>query len=248
MSTIDTPDYQRGVVSAQSLLAVVPAHTLTATVGIPPNAETLVLISAAFTGVGVAVSCVGVTSGVTYPAQRTREAGNPNAEYSVYVDVSSAADQEVVLTVSGSFGVPWYVYSDAGVHVVTDTSKYSNLLGQQYVIPSIPSLQPADHPPTELQLASTITSSNAALVAAPSGSQRIRVFTLNLATGISGLNCYLEDPVAGIALVVLTGPGNVVLSLPAQGYPLAAGAGLEYVLQAGSGFAYMTAYYTIEFV
>jgi hypothetical protein len=245
LSGVDTPDYQRGVVSAQVLLAAVPAGPDSVIVGIPPNAETLVIATIApFEGSSAGV--LGQTTGLEYPGQSLAAPPGSFAGVTYYFDVSAALDAEVEIFFIQPTPGPWWVYSDAGAHVVIDGSKYTNNQGIQYVIPTVPSTASAQNPPTEVQYFSAELTAAGAFIAAPAAGQRLRVFTLNMATPTAGLSGYLNDPTAGGALCVHAGPGSVAVSLPAQGVPITEATALDYAIAAGAGAMLLAATYTVE--
>lgn len=129
-ASVDTPDYQRGVVSAQKLLATVPGGTAAATVGLPPNVETLVVVVPGFDL--TSATCVGVTSNATYPGIATRTGQGAGLTTAMYFDVSAALDASVTVTAGAAPNNTWYIYGDSGVHITTDLGLDTTLVGAGY--------------------------------------------------------------------------------------------------------------------
>lgn len=113
-----SPDWQRGSVSLGSLLASVPGATLTKTVQIPANAQSLWLaFSTAVLPDTIAV--VGDTTGCPYPG--TFHQGDPrtlNGFFFVF-SVSSQLDSSVTVTLTTSSPLgEWYLYSQTSINAV----------------------------------------------------------------------------------------------------------------------------------
>jgi len=247
VSAIDTPDYQRGVVSAQKLLATVAAGTASVLVTPPPNCETLIVITETGTLANF-VSCLGVTSGVLYPGSRTLSPGN-NAFLPVFMfDVSDVIETELELSWQSSPPAAWYVYSDAGVHTVADVSSSKDLLGQQFVVPVIPYGRPGCHPPQELIILSAIEAANATLLPAPGAGLRYRIFGVTMAAAAAGLTGVVYDAGSGHGLLCCTGVGNSTSSFPSQGIAITDDNAVGYILLAGAGAMYICLQYTLETV
>ena len=241
----DTPDYQRGYVSPQQLLAAGVAPTNIVNVTEPVNAESLIVIMA---GVFPNAKCAvtGLTTGCSYAG---RQVANPplTGTYSTWIfDVANAVDPTVQVNFPTVAPFNWWVYSDAAEHVTIDVSKYVNGSGVQYVIPTVPSNLQSDHPPLELSLASTILGANGTVIAAPGVNKRLRIFTLAMTSYAAGMVGYLGDSVSSTGLCSCVGLGNATVTLPGQGYPLSNNAALAYTLLGGAGNMVCTAYYTSE--
>jgi hypothetical protein len=186
VTNIGTPDYQRGVVSAQALLATVPANTATFTVGVPPNTETLAVIFPGVASVS-AISCTGTTTGATYLGVYTQPQSAIPADGTYFFDVSSAIDASVTITVTNPPASSWYVYSDSGVHIVADVSKLTNNLRQQYVIDSVPAIDGGDHPPNELSnVVFDSVANGTQILPGPGAARRYRVFYVTLQVNSTG--------------------------------------------------------------
>lgn len=273
---IDTPDGQRGVVSAQILLATVPADSLTTTVGIPPNTETLVVLARS-PNRSQFCTAVGVTTGLYYP--QLQQTVNVGAGYSVtvFIDVSSAVDGQVEIQFVDILSTPAWVYADSAVHfspdpataaaaaTIADNTPVAGLLvagtdgtfatafrtnqgGVPYVIPTVPSIRTHDHPPTELNVASPILGASATVIAAPGAGMRIRVFSMQMGSQGQAFTGYLTDSATGQALMVGGQSNAGAITLPGQGYPLAANAGLNFIAWGGTGNMMIVVYYTMETV
>jgi hypothetical protein len=127
---VDTPDGQRGVVSASKLLASVAANTGSVTVTIPPNAKTMVI---AFTGGDnpPLVGAVGVTTGFQYPPtlRKNYDEAAPSTSYAVPVDAT--LDTQITITATTAPLHAWYVYAHSGIEVVVTSDE---------AVPTAPSL------------------------------------------------------------------------------------------------------------
>lgn len=241
---IDTPDYQRGVVSAQVQLGTIAAGNLEISTGVPPNTETLVVLAQANSGPNPA-TVVGNSSSVGYPGKSVTQTVGGETWTTTFIDVSTVVDQAVTVTISYATGVKSWVYSDAGAHIMLDVSQASNQKGQQYVIPSIPSTIATDHPPTEVQWKSVATAVNATLLPAPGAGLRYRVFAAQIDTGAT-LSGFLEDNVSGAAFIVCGANQACSLNFPAQGMPLSTNSAVTFVIYAGAGTALCNVIYTLE--
>lgn len=249
MSAIDLPDYQKGVASAQQLLAKESLPTTSVIVGIPPNAETIVVVFECnpAAGQGLAIA-FGVVSSIKYPSTSTRPNSGGAQWVTFYFDVTNVIDEELDIQLDNVIGSHWYVYADTGVHVVGNFAPLVDDNGSQLVVPVIPSSGPGNHPPNEMLLYNANPAATGVLIAAPGSNERIRVFGANMATVTAGVLGVLFDAVAGLALLSCAGPGNASLDIPDQGYPLTASAALDYGLNAGAGTMGVVIFYTVETV
>jgi hypothetical protein len=245
MPGVDTPDNQRGVVSAQVLLAAVPAGTLIQTVGVPANTETLVVVVRQNGLSTPSLQCAGLTSNTLYTpvTSPNNGAGNPAT---FFLDVSATMDTEVelVLTSPGG-GNGWFIYADAGVHIVTDVSKRQNLYGAQYVVPMAPSDMSGDHPPVELQFAGSFDLNNGTvIVAQPSILQRLRVFSSTVMANSAGAIAIIARASDNHAFNLAVGPSPSVMTAYPSGLALPAGTGIAAGSNSGTSNAIV--YYTVE--
>lgn len=274
MTLLDTPDYQRGIVSAQKLLATVTGGADTVTVTVPPNAETLIAIipSAVYL---TAYSCTGVTSGAEYPGVRLPPVKGGGSFSYVFFDISSAVDSQVDVYQGGGTASDWYVYVDAGVHITTDATiaqaseqggESSPLIviqvggtdgtdlrairtdtnGQQFTVPVPPGTATGDHPPVELSTAYVYNGTGGnVLITAPGAGKRIRLFFVQLIAATSGSVAYLQNGAADRVYAYGTSQG-MTAKVPLAGIPVPANDSL--VVHASSGNVYCTVMYTIETV
>lgn len=245
---IDTPDYQRGVFNPQLLLAAVPAGRSSVTVGVPTNAETLVV---ATTGIPAddLINVVGVTTGISYPGvslpPQPRIVSTPTWMY----DVSAATDSEVSVSFTSAPTATWYVYADAGTHLTVDASLVKNSVGAAYVVPSIPSPQAGDHPPNEMQCTFDFGTTTQVFMGAPGAGLRYRLFTIEL-TGDNTAGSW-EMVASGSVdgpYIHVAGVNATVIPLHPQGYPMPADTGLTVVQDAAGGTWRGTVWHTTETV
>lgn len=216
MSAIDTPDYQRGVISAQKLLAHSPGGTNYARVGVPPNAETIVAVTSSTFGPFVA-NAVGVTTGLVYPGQLLLAPAVDDAMTTYVFDASDVVDEQLdIIWQPGTVG-PFWVYADAGVHLTVDASTLRSTQGVPYSIPSAPSTAKGDHPPNELQASSFQITTNGEVMIPPGPGLRLRVFSVQMAAALGSA--------AGAVLVTLYGSSGVTVGMLGFGGSTYAGGG-----------------------
>lgn len=181
MTQADTPDYQRGVISAQKLLGTIAAGSTAATVGVPPNAETIVcMIQNQASSEGA--YCEGVTTGLIYPSGAIVLTQGATSTITVWFDVSAAVDDQVTINLFTAAAGTTYIYSDSAVHTTNDPVTVDVLHGAMdgkndamYVIPRAPATDAGDHPPVELSM-NTVT--QAAPLPAPGAGLRYRLFAI----------------------------------------------------------------------
>lgn len=243
---VDTPDYQRGIVNPQLLVGSFAANTNNENVFIPPNAETLIVV----TGGGISTrSCfiTGLTTGLSYAGMLIPTQTGAGAGLQWFFDVSAVADNEVQITfVANGPTTPWFVYADAGVHVVADASKKTNQLGVQYVTLAAPNTLASDHPPVELQYISGILSASGNLIGGPGAGLRYRVFSAQMSPGGTAVAGYLQDAGTSKGFIYGSNQAGAVIQYLPSGLPLSVNGAISYVLFAGSGNMYVQAVYTIE--
>ena len=120
MTNVGTPDWQYGVVSAGMLLASIPSGTTSAVVDLPPNTQAVMVVASGANWAS-GVTCIGQTSNVQYPGLLRTSGAGVTSDISAVFDVSSQVDTSVKIEWGLSPGpVEWYVYSSAGVRVVSD--------------------------------------------------------------------------------------------------------------------------------
>lgn len=242
---IDTPDYQRGVVSAQLLLGGGGPIDHSATVGVPPNAETLVVVVPGNTLTATRMGCAGTHTGATYPVI---PAYAPSHDYATtfFIDVTQTVDTEVEISGVEPGEQAWFVYADSGVHIVTDASGATTGVGQRYVVPSVPSVYAGDHPPNELTYHSAVFSAAGVMLPALLAGQRYRVFAAQLMLEAGTLVGYLGDSLSG-EIFLIGGAGSPgQLSYPLTGLPLPATASINFFVATGAGTVAGMVVYTIE--
>lgn len=247
MTQTDTPDFQRGVVSAQKLLASVAPGVTRQAVSVPPNAETLVIVATEQNAIST-ISVTGNTTGISCPLSSISAPEGSGNSPTWYVDVSSALDDAV--TVSITFGVAsaWYVYADSGVHMVSDTNKAVNNQRVQYTIPIPPDTASGDHPYNELQLASgNFGGAATALLAAPGAGKRYRLFGLHVAIITTPGYAVISQAPSGTLLASCPYDGGLAQQFLPSGLPLATNAGID-VATTGTSIAMAGVTYTLETV
>ena len=242
-----SPDWQRGVYSAQKLLATVAGGTRTASVTVPPNAETIVVSIPGGAG-AYRLSLQGQTSLTEYPGIQAIQQTNIPITPMWFFDVSQCLDPivEVIFTIAPA--TTWYVYADAGIHLTADITKIANASGIEYVIPTLPDTAGSDHPATELQLINATFAANGVLLASPGGGKRYRVFAWQIASQGAAVTGYLTDSLTNLGFAF--GGLNIgsALTLPAQGFPLSTNAAVNFNLWGGAGNISVVLYYTTETV
>lgn len=246
---IDTPDYQRGVVNAQALLASPAAGTGNVVIGVPPNAETIIVVVPSAPA-NSTVEVQGMTSLTNYPGVNIAASPNSHASNAWFFDISAAMDTQIKVIAIATPTAQWFVYSDAGVHMIADVSVAKTSLGTQYVVPVAPSALASDHPATELQVAGGfLFASGSTVVAAPGVGKRLRVFYASVANETAGGRTFVEDSTGADILAVAysgsAGASNDVSFAP-SGLPLPANAGITVVGSNATNNA--TVVYTVETV
>jgi len=263
MSLVDTPDWQRGVVSPQKLIGTFTALQTSGTVNLPPNCESIVVV-----GLGIGwlnfSSCIGTTTGVTYPASWMNGDSLAISTF-VVVSVSPALDPAVTITLTAAPAGGWKVVADAAIRQVIDLATSlaigielvaaplgrvivagttaagivrairMSLTSEQYVIATAPGTGTGDHPPTELLWATNTTagSTTGAILAAPGGGKRYRLFYAQLfASPAPTATTYITATVNGNLFIVsgLITPASADRAvLPLSGMPLDANTGIALV-------------------
>lgn len=243
---VDTPDYQRGVVSAQTLLATVPHGQPSIDVGVPFNAETIVILCPTGSTVSNVVAR-GHDSGFQYPAV----VGAPNPTGNVfYVDISAAVDRSANIELQGpdTTGIgEWFIYADSGVHVVVSGTSAADSLGSQYVVPVAPSTLADDHPPVEVLVQDAGFTATGPLLPAPGTVFRYRLFYVTISPLVAGSTGALFDAVPNKPLFTGAVSGAASMSYGPSGYAMAEDSALTAALVAGTEFAACVTY-TVEAV
>jgi hypothetical protein len=242
---IDTPDGQMGVVSAQALLAQVAAGVQFVTVGVPPNAEGLVVVVPGLAIPSNLILAYGTVTGAYYTgAVSTSPTAPPTT--TAFFDASSVTDDQVTVSVLQVPPVPWFVYADTGVHLMADISKAANRKGVQYVIPTAPALDTGDHPPVELIAAGLQFNANGNLLNAPPAGMRHRIFQLQAFVYTGTGYVVVVDGIAGTQLCFGGVGGMSDRAFLPSGLPLTIDAPLVVELSAAGGGAVVSVVYTTE--
>ena len=130
---IGTPDWQRGVVTPNKLLATIPAGTLTYDIDLPANANKIVIArkGSNFTGT---ITVTGTTSGIEYPGGEIPFANDATAGEFLQFTVLPVVDSKVTLTFAGwTVTTEFYVYTTPDILAVStpDALYYVNYQGAQ---------------------------------------------------------------------------------------------------------------------
>lgn len=245
MAGLDTPDNTRGIISAQILLGSFDGTVATATVGVPPSAETIVVVC----GEGGSLAGVdgrGVQSGTGYLGVSSTNADGSGSSTVWYLDVSSVVDQAVEITVANTFERTWYVYADAAAHFSVTPQPPSNNEGVPYVIPTIPSGRAADGPANEVTVLQYSSSVSANVLPVPLTAQYYRLYSVDLILTAGTAACSLNDVPAGVSYAFAIGTTKSSLTLPAQGARMATRSPLFLTVSGGGTTALATIAYTLE--
>lgn len=244
---IDTPDYQRGVVNAQKLLAHVTGIATSVIVGIPPNTETLVVTTFVH-AVNQPITVTGQTTGVIYPSVPLYPNTVPGVWQTYWVDVSQSVDDEVEVQILGSSSLGWYVYADSGVHLIADVGGVRTLAGIPYTIPIAPSESAGDHPPVELQSFGGNFSANGNVLAAPGAGFRYRVFHAS-AVPVTGGSYFAElgNSAGGALFLFCSGIAGGQMSFYPSGLPCGTNAPI-FIGFSAAGEVSVSLAYTTEVV
>lgn len=243
MTQADTPDYQRGVISAQKLLGTIPIGGLTATVGVPPNAETIVVMVTGQSPTAGAYA-EGFTTGMIYPVGTVVTTVGTESTVVTWIDVSAAVDDQVTVHLDDTATDVAYIYSDSAVHTVNDpiiTSVLQGVMNKSHnalwTMGSAPPTDTGDHPPYEIGYNAVFgVASGTSILAAPGAGKRHRVFGLQAWPNTSGGLVYLRDSVTLQPLAYGTQSAPSV-TLPPCGVPMSADASLDVFVSSGNIFA-----------
>lgn len=242
---VDTPDYQRGVVNAQKLLAA-PSAKPSVIVSPPPNTESMILIADQPSSPSDVVWCLGQTSLAYAPVYRLPASNGVNFNGAWIFDVSSVIDSSYEVYYGNGSDTQWYVYADVAARLVVDGSKLTDLHGQQYVIPTVPSTLTGDHPPVELQVHGAGLNIATTVLAAPGAGVRHRLFALQLIPQAAGVYGTLKDSVSGVNYLFSGAAGGATLTIPVTGQAMSTNAALNYQPNGSSGYEGVIVYYTTE--
>ena len=118
-SNTGTPDWQRGVNSAQRLLNTVGGGSQLQQVAVPPNAQTIIVLASATPGLGT-FEAAGVTTSFLYPVSQSIFKPGTEEFGAYFINVANCIDTEITCTFSHAPGNTWYIYADQGVHINFD--------------------------------------------------------------------------------------------------------------------------------
>ena len=118
-SNTGTPDWQRGVNSAQRLLVTAGGGSQLEQVSVPPNAQTIIVLASATPGLGT-FEAAGVTTSFLYPVSQSIFKPGTEEFGAYFVNVANCIDTEITCTFSHAPGNTWYIYADQGVHINFD--------------------------------------------------------------------------------------------------------------------------------
>ena len=118
---IGTPDWQRGVASAQSLMGSFTGSQSSEIVAVPPNAEILWVKLNYVTTSTLELTATGQTTSATYPVYRLPSYFDTNTTDFVVV-VASVVDERITLTWSSGPGGPWKVIAESSGRFIVDTT------------------------------------------------------------------------------------------------------------------------------
>lgn len=241
----DTPDNQRGVVSAQILLAKALLPTpLFPLIQIPPNAETLIL---AADGADPTIpEVIGQETGIAYAGVKAQSQFQLDNSSVWFYDISSVLDVEIDVVFNTPAITNWYAYTDSAARTIVDVSKTSNQQGVQYVIPTAPATDTNDHPPVEMLYTGVLNVANGTvIIGAPGADLRVRVMAASVYAVTAGDFALVAE--AGKAFGLLSaGTTPATMNFAPSGVPLGTNKAVQLSTTAGNGSA--TVVYTIETV
>ncbi len=274
MNNVDTPDHQYSAVSAQRLLATIPAGTTTIDVDLPINLETLVLV-AQVVDYPTYITVTGKTTGVQYAGVALPPLDSGSSWSQFLYDVSSAVDATVTITFASATVADIYAYSDAGVHLIADPNLAAALSftgdnarpntlqiggtdgtylralrtdasGQLQAVQTIPGTTAEDHPVTEILSESDTPAHDRDVISAPGAGKRLRVFAMQMSSTGAGTRGVLTEGSGGGLLCACDIAGYGSVNLPDQGYALPENTSVYYNVITGTDGMHISIYYTIE--
>lgn len=115
---IGAPDWQRGVVKSEKLLATVPPGVSSESVTVPANVTRLIVLWQGSSGPPSA-QVTGNTTGITYPGSRLQTFEVGFNSYFFEFTISTVLDDSFTIEVGGNVATnPWYVISASDTDVV----------------------------------------------------------------------------------------------------------------------------------
>ena len=124
---IGSPDWQRGVVKSEKLLATVAAGVTTATVAVPANVTRLIVAWQGYIN-ATSVEVADATTGMTYPGMQLETSGVASNSYFYEFQVSTVLGDTVNVTINAVLAThQWYVISASDTDIV-NVPALSNLV------------------------------------------------------------------------------------------------------------------------
>lgn len=124
---VGSPDYQRGVVSSEKLLATVAAGTTSVVVAIPPNVTRIIVAWKTYID-QQSVTVTGNTTGMTYPGSSLNINNVGYNSFFYEFEVSPVIDDQVTVSIQAILATAqWYVLSTSDTDVV-NIPALSNLI------------------------------------------------------------------------------------------------------------------------
>lgn len=238
-------DYQRGVISAQKLLAQVPANTASVMVNVPVNAETIIVTASGFMSRPTA-ECKGTGTLYRFAGVNHANSNWITSAPTWIFDVSYAVDPQVTITLSSAPTQPWYVYADAATRVVWNGATYTSQRGMPYMVSVPPDFIASDHPPNELKCVGQGLLASGTLLAAAGPGSRYRLFEVFIAPYAGTGVAYVQDSVNSTIYCSMgnTMPGR--MSFLPSGLPMGTNAALSAIVGSGVTEAIFIASYSFE--
>ena len=250
VTTMGTPDWQRGVVAAQRLVGSFAAGTIDETVGVPMNAETLI-VSMSYADRALTIFAIGATSGNSYPVVSVPRSVSGSLDDVRLILVAPALDEQIQIVLSGAASHAWYVVSDSAARGVVDLgligSTYTpgagsietgllalgsdgtnpralatDTSGRLFTVPTAPESGAGNHPAQELLVYTAAGIGGGADILGPPGAgKRYRLFGA-MCTSPNNV-CNMTVTCQGSAsyfAVMQSFPGTAVDTIPLSGIPL----------------------------
>jgi hypothetical protein len=222
----------------------------------------------------IEVQAVGVTTGLHYLSSISTGAETSKLTQTVYLDVAQCLDEEIEVKLLAKAAGSWYVYADAGVHLVSEPALAGtiaeagvdaptasvlvggtdgvaiealkvNPYGELHTTPAIPGESSSGSASVELTRALSQASETTLLIAAPGAGKRLRIFTVQM-VAMAEARGRLYTSVGGSAFAVASENGPVFVTFAPYGLTLGTNEGVYYEKMAGDEAMYMIVTYTVE--
>ena len=271
----DTPDNQRGTVSAQQEIG----HT-TGDVGylefdVPANARSILIVGESLSSIP-GLQVLGKGSGLRYPALTAVSSPISNAGIVYISEAIPSIDPKMAIQWSATYAVPILVIADQGIRLVNDNgiaqtlgygggpnpywgiavggqgqSGFRQFLtdddGRQYVLPGIPPIDGSGHPPVEVKiLTSGQVAGSATLTGSPGASYRYRIIRIDAINQTGDIFGYVEDGGDSVPLLYVAGSAPMQFYVGPTGYAMSSNASINFVVVSGSGNVALSIYGTTE--